>query len=68
MSMNDIMREVASLTPAEQTRLLQHLMQLRHQRDSGWRDEMAARIDDREPSHWVSANVLKEEFRLPGEK
>jgi hypothetical protein len=61
MSMAELMRIVAGLPEAQQNELAAFLLHLRLQQDSGWRTEMAQRIDNPNPAHWVSLEEWKKE-------
>jgi hypothetical protein len=67
MSMAELMREVANLSVQQQNELAAYLLHLRLQQDPGWRSEMTRRIDDRDPSRWVSLDDWKKEADASGE-
>jgi hypothetical protein len=62
MSMADLMREVAALSPERQKELAAFLLHLRLQQDEAWRQEMGRRIDDKNPANWVSLEDWKKEL------
>lgn len=62
MSMAELMREVAALPQERQNELAAFLLHLRLQHDSAWKAEMSRRIDDQDPSHWVSLEDWKKEL------
>jgi hypothetical protein len=62
MSMAELMRVVAGLSPEQQQELAAFLFHLRLRQDPEWRAEMARRIDDGEPSHWTSLEDWKKEL------
>ena len=65
--MAELMREVAALPPGRQNELAAFLLHLRLQHDPAWRAEMARRIDDKDPTHWVSLEDWKKELAATGE-
>jgi len=67
MSMAELMREVAALPPGRQNELAAFLLHLRLQHDPAWKAEMARRIDDKDPAHWVSLEDWKKELATTGE-
>lgn len=66
MSMAELMREVAALPQERQNELAAFLLHLRLQHDPVWKAEMARRIDDKEPSHWVELDDWKKELAAVG--
>ncbi len=62
MSMAELMRVVAGLPVEQQKELSAFLLHLRLQQDQEWRAEMARRIDDRDPSHWVTLEDWQKEL------
>jgi hypothetical protein len=62
MSMAELMRAVAGLPAEQQKELAAFLLHLRLRQDPEWRAEMARRIDDRDPAHWVSLEAWKQEL------
>ena len=67
MSMAELMREVAELSPERQNELAAFLLHLRLKRDPGWRDELTRRIDDKNPENWMSLEDWKKELAKGGE-
>ena len=67
MSMAELMRAVASLPAAQQNELAAFLLHLRLQHDPAWRAEMARRIDDTDPAHWVMLEDWKQGLAPGGE-
>jgi len=63
MSMAELMRAVSGLPPAQQNELAAFLLHLRLQHDPAWRTEMTRRIDDRDPTHWVSLDDWRTESK-----
>jgi hypothetical protein len=63
MSINQIKEQMATLPEEQQDQLAAYLVHLRHLRDPQLRKEMAERIDDRDPSHWVTVEQLKQHWK-----
>ncbi len=63
MSINELERELTDLPPEQQDRLAAYLVHLRQQRDPKVRKELADRINDRDPSHWVTLDELKQRWK-----
>lgn len=59
MNLEVVEREVASWEPEDQDRLAAYLTVLRLQRSPDHAQELARRLDDREPAHWVSLDKVK---------
>ena len=62
MSTAELMRVVAGLPVEQQKELAAFLLHLRLRQDQEWREEMARRIDDRDPSHWVTLEDWQKEL------
>jgi hypothetical protein len=56
MSLQEIKSGLAELPQAEQDQLAAYLVHLRHQRDAGLRHEISARLNDKNPDHWISVD------------
>ena len=54
MSFEQLKRAVASLSSEEQAELISYALQLRYAADSDHRREVADRLNDKEPSHWLT--------------
>lgn len=54
MSVEEIKRSIAALSPAEQGEVTAFLFHLRHAGDAEYQEEVAARMADRDASHWVT--------------
>jgi hypothetical protein len=68
MSMAEVMREVAGWPRSRQNKLAAFLLHLRLRDDVAWRNEMAHRIDDRNPENWVRLEDLKRSIKRRGQK
>ena len=63
MSLEDIKSEIAGMTREEQDQLAAYLVHLRHEQDTKVRADITAKIDDKDPAHWVSLDELKEKWK-----
>lgn len=54
MSLAEIQSEVAKLTSEERRKLTAFLVKLRHRDIGGYREKIAAKIDDKRSENWVS--------------
>ncbi|HEV7401621.1 MAG TPA: hypothetical protein VGO11_01795 [Chthoniobacteraceae bacterium] len=65
MSVEEIKTSLNSLSEAERKEITIHLSKLRNAADQEHRDLVTARLDDKDPAHWISLDELKRRF--PGE-
>jgi hypothetical protein len=63
MSIKELERELAGLTAKQQDRLAAYLVYLRQQRDPKIRKEISDRLNDRDPSHWISVDELEKRWK-----
>ncbi len=63
MTLDQIKAELASMPVKQQDHLAAYLVHLRHMRDPMVRRDIAQKIDDRDPSHWLSPDQLKESWK-----
>ncbi|MEO7298282.1 MAG: hypothetical protein ABJC04_10340 [Verrucomicrobiota bacterium] len=63
MSLEQIKSELAEMPNEHQDLLAAYLVHLRHQRDAEIRREITARIDDKNPAHWISVDALREKWK-----
>jgi len=63
MSIEQIKEELAAMPVEQQNHLVAYLIHLRHERDPKSREELTRKIDDRDPSHWVGLDQLKEHWK-----
>ena len=54
MSIADIQNQLEQLSATERRQLSAFLVSLRHKELGGYRDSLAEKIDDENPSNWVS--------------
>ena len=64
MSVDAIMQELPKLNDADLLRIQDFLNSIRDQRDIEHMKEMERRIDDKDPSHWVTLEELQSRFSL----
>ena len=63
MTLEQIKLELAGMPEDEQNQVVAYLVHLRHLRDPLTPQELARKIDDHDPSHWVSLDQLKERWK-----
>jgi len=54
MSVEELKKTVATLSPGEQNELTAFLFHLRHRGDVAYREILKARVNDKDPSHWLT--------------
>ena len=54
MSVEELKRTVATLSPGEQNELTAFLFHLRHRGDVAYQAKLKARVDDKDPSYWLT--------------
>jgi hypothetical protein len=59
MSFDQLKREITQLTPREQAELITFTLQLRHANDPAYQREVTERLNDRDPSHWLTVDELE---------
>jgi hypothetical protein len=64
MSVEELKKTVAMLSPQEQKELTAFLFHLRHRGDTTYQETLTARMGDKDPSHWLTP----EEFEKRLEK
>jgi hypothetical protein len=65
MSVEELKKTVATLSPGEQNELTAFLFHLRHRADVAYQATLKARTDDKDPSHWLTPEEF--EKRLDAE-
>ncbi len=53
MSFTQLKNEVAQLPSKEQRELIAFLVALQTTKDEKFKEKLAAKIDDRDPAHWI---------------
>lgn len=59
MSFEQLKREVALLSQQEQAELISYTLQLRYANDPNYRREVTDRLNDSEPSHWLTPDEFE---------
>jgi hypothetical protein len=54
MSVEELKKTVATLSPGEQNELTAFLFHLRHRGDVAYQAMLKGRVDDKDPSHWLT--------------
>jgi hypothetical protein len=65
MSVEELKKTVATLSPGEQNELTAFLFHLRHREDVAYQSMLKDRVDDKDPSHWLTPEEF--EKRLDAE-
>lgn len=63
MSIQEIRSEVEALPPDERRKLAAFLVSLRHRDMEGYREQMARRIDDKNPENWLTIEELDQRLK-----
>lgn len=66
MRITEIIKEVDNLEPIDRKRLMSHLVLRRLHENESFRKELARRLDDEDPNHWVSIYELKKNEEKEG--
>ena len=59
MGITEIIKEVDNLEPVDRKRLMSHLVLRRLKENESYREELAHRLEDKDPEHWISLDELK---------
>lgn len=59
MSIDQLKSAAANLPPESQTELIAFLVRLRNERDPDYRRRLRARLDDGDPSHWLTPDQFE---------
>lgn len=62
MSLAQLKDEAAHLPPAEQRELIAFLIARQTEQNEDFRRELARKIDDNDPSHWVELDDLRKRY------
>lgn len=60
MELDQLKKEIQSLTLERQGELIAYLVQLRNTKDPAYRTLMMERLDDRDPNHWLTPDQFEE--------
>ncbi len=63
MTLDQIKEELTSMPEDQQDHLVAYLVHLRHLRDPVTRHELARKIDDHDPAHWMSLDQFRERWK-----
>jgi len=64
MSVEELERELSGLDDTERHRIMAYLVAIEDQKDTEYKAEMARRIDDKDPSHWITLDELEKRLSL----
>jgi len=59
VSFEQLKHEVARLNSEEQARLISYTLQLRHENDAEYRQEVTDRLNDQDKSHWLTPDEFE---------
>lgn len=62
MSITQIKQAAAKLSPKQRRELMAYLIALQTENDRGFKEQLAAKIDDRDPAHWFELNEVKKRY------
>ncbi len=64
MSVEELERELSSLADAERHRIMAYLVSIEDQKRAEYMAEMTRRLDDKDPSHWITLEELEKRLGL----
>ena len=62
MSLAQLKHEAASLPEKDRRELMAYLVALQTERDDAFREELAVKIDDPDPAHWIELNEARKRY------
>jgi hypothetical protein len=62
MSLDQLKDQVSHLAPKEQRELIAYIVSLQTERDDGFKKQLAEKIDDSDPAHWVELDDLRKKL------
>ena len=62
MSVEEIKRSIASLSPDEQGEVSAFLFHLRHAADHSYQEQVATRLSDRNPARWLTPEEFEQQL------
>jgi len=62
MSLQEMKEKLATLSRNEQDEVIAYLFHLRHANDAEYEARIGRRLDDRDPSHWLSPDEFEHEL------
>jgi hypothetical protein len=60
MSVEELKKTVATLSPSEQNELTAFLFHLQHRGDAAYQAMLRARMRDKDPAHWLTPEEFEE--------
>jgi len=63
VSVKEIKQELTALSTAEQTEVAAFLFHLRHLNDSDYQATLKRRIEDKDPSHWLTPDEFEQRLK-----
>ena len=60
MSLTQLKHEAARLPEKQRRELMAYLVALQTEKDGAFRRKLAAKIDDRDPAHWMELNDVRD--------
>jgi hypothetical protein len=64
MSVEELERELSGLDDAERHRIMAYLVSIEDQKHVEYMEKMARKIDDKDPSHWITLEELEKRLGL----
>ena len=64
MSVQDIKKELATLSPAEQREVTAYLFRLRHVSDPDHHATVQRRMDDKDANHWLTVDEFENRLNV----
>jgi hypothetical protein len=68
MSTDELKRKLVELSSAERNQILAYLISLRDREDPEYMAKMARKIDDKDPSHWLTLEEFDRRLGLRDNK
>jgi hypothetical protein len=62
MSVEEITQQIITLPPDQQDRIVALLFRHRHANDREYHSEISRRLDDKDPSHWLTPDQFEKEL------
>jgi hypothetical protein len=64
MSVEELERELSGLEADERHRIMAYLVAIEDRKDAEYKRQMARKIDDKDPSHWITLEELEKRLGL----
>ena len=62
MSLTELKHQAASLPAKQRRELVAYLVALQTDKDEDFKKKLAAKIDDRDPAHWMELNEVQKRY------